>query len=446
MSIEISVVIPVWRDTASLLTLFSHVPSRPDVEVIVAATPDEYPEIVAATAVKPGVRVVAGGRGRGVQMNAGARAASGTWLLFLHADSHLPPGAFAEIASLSADPQTVGGAFRFALDAPGWRPRFMEWGTAQRTRWFQLPYGDQGIFVRRAVFNQLGGYHEAPLMEDVDLVRRLRRVGKLHRSRLKLLTSARRWRQDGWFTRMFRNWTLMIRYAMGADLRRLARRYEGRRRSVVAVLARAPSSGGKSRLFQSLGMAPDPALTLALLSDTVAAVERVPGVDRALIFTPAGSRAELEAAVCAAWTFIAQREGDLGERMVGAFQELYGLGYDEIVLVGSDLPTLPPALLGRAVRALRTRTPTVVLGPSTDGGYYLIGLQRPVEELFRGVSWGTPAVLDETRARAATLGLPLHLIDEWYDVDDAETLERASRESDKSQIAEWWRRARARSD
>lgn len=439
MSIEISVIIPVWRDREALLTLLNHLPDRPGVEVIVAASHEEFAEMSVAAESRPGVRVVGAARGRGAQMNAGARVATGTWLFFLHADSHLPPGALDEIASLSLEQRIVGGAFRFALDASGWRPRFMEWGTAQRTRWFHLPYGDQGIFARRAVFEQLGGYHGAPLMEDVDLVRRLRRVGRLHRSPLKLLTSARRWHRDGWFTRMGRNWLLMALYGLGVEPRRLARRYEGRRRGVVAVLARAPSSGGKSRLFAALGIEPDPALTLALLSDTVAAVERVPRVDRALIFTPAGSRGELESAVRRTWTFIAQREGDLGDRMAGAFQDLHELGYDDIVLVGSDLPTLPPALISRALRSLQTRTPSVTLGPSPDGGCFLIGLRRPLDALFRDIAWSTPAVLSQMRTRAVTIGLAVHLIEPWYDVDDAETLERASRDGTGTQVAQWHR-------
>ncbi len=442
--IVISVVIPVWRDTALVLTLLARMPARPDVEIIVACTIDEYDEFTRAVAGRTGVRAVVGTRGRGAQMNAGARVATGDWLLFLHADSQLPPEAFDEITSLSMDPRVVGGSFQFALDASGWRPRFMEWGTAQRTRWFGLPYGDQGIFVRRLVFERLGGYHEAPLMEDVDLVRRLRRAGRLHRSRLKVVTSARRWHRDGWFTRMGRNWLLMILYAAGVEPRRLARRYEGRRRRVVAVLARAPSSGGKSRLFQSLGIEPDTSLTHALLSDTVAAVERVHGVDRALVYTPAAHRAEIESITSRRWTCIAQPDGDLGERMAAAFHDLHALGYDEIVLVGSDLPTLPPALISRALHAVRGRRPTVVLGPSADGGYYLIALRQPLDGLFHGVPWSTDAVFESTRARASALGLEVHLIDAWYDVDDAESLERASRDAGASRVADWWNAHRSR--
>lgn len=437
MSIVISVVIPVWRDTARLLALLDSLPARLDVEVIVATTIDEHAEIGAAVANRLGVRVVAGSRGRGAQMNAGAGLATGDWLLFLHADSQLPIAAFDEIASLSTDRRTAGGAFRFALDAPGWRARFMEWGTAQRMRWFGLAYGDQGLFVRRAVFQQLGGYLDVPVMEDVDLVRRLRRVGRLHHSSLPLVTSARRWHKDGWFRRMGRNWWLMTLYAAGVHPRRLARRYEGRRRSVVAVLARAPSAGGKVRLFRSLGIPPDFGLTMALLADTVAAIERVPHVDRALVYTPPESRPEIEAATRKDWTCLAQRGEDLGERMAAAFQDLHGLGYEEVVLIGSDLPTLPPALISAALRALRASADTVVLGPSVDGGYYLIALRRPIDGLFEGVSWSTAAVLEQTQSRARALDLSVHLLDAWYDVDDAPSLHRAIRESGGSHVATW---------
>lgn len=438
MRILVTIVIPVWRDTARLVALVHTLPHRQDVEIVIAATADELQEIEVASACRPEARVVAGNRGRGAQMNAGARLALGEWLLFLHADSQLPAGAIDEIGGLSDHPGVVGGSFQFALDAPGWRARLMEWGTAQRTRWLRLPYGDQGIFVRRAVFEQLGGYREVALMEDVDFVCRLRRVGRLHRSPLGVTTSARRWHRDGWYRRMGRNWLLMALYGAGVDPRRLARRYEGRRRGVVAVFARAPSSGGKVRLFESLGVAPDPALLAALLSDTAAAVERLHGVDRALVYTPAGCREELESAASARWESIAQSEGDLGARMAAAFRDLHALGYDEMVLIGSDVPTVPPAWIARALRALRTRTPTVVLGPAMDGGYYLIGLQRPVDGLFQGVAWSTDAVLEQTVARARALRLSAHLLDPWYDIDDEASLRRAVLESGPSRIRTWW--------
>lgn len=429
----------MWRDTPRLTALLGRLPPYPKIQIIVAASTEERDEVEAAAAGCSMVHVTTGRRGRGAQMNAGARLATGEWLLFLHADSSLPTGAFDEIARAAADPRTVGGSFRFTLDDPGWRARLIEWGAAGRSRWCHLPYGDQGIFVKRAAFEALGGYADIPVMEDVDLVRRLRRVGRLYRSPLPLTTSARRWQRDGWVRRVASNWWLMAMYSAGVDPRRLARRYEGRRSSVVAVLGRAPSSGGKTRLFRSLRIAPDAALAHALLGDTLAVVEQVAGTDRVLFYTPAGSGREVQSAAATPWTCLEQRGRDLGERMACAFEDLHALGYDEMILIGSDLPTLDPDVIVNAIHAIRHRSPRVVLGPSADGGYYLVGLRHPAPGLFEGVDWSTPMVLEQTVGRAGALGLPIHLVDQWYDVDDAESLRRAVGESSASRTAAWWR-------
>src|SRR5688500_12281657 len=140
--------------------------------------------------------IVVDGAHRAAQMNAGAARASGDWLLFLHADSRLPPGW--EDRLRAAPAAAIGGWFRFALDDPAWQARVIERGVAWRVRLLRLPYGDQGVFVRRDAFRQLGGFAPLPLLEDVDFVRRLRRAGPVFEVPLPLLTSSRRWRRDGW--------------------------------------------------------------------------------------------------------------------------------------------------------------------------------------------------------------------------------------------------------
>jgi rSAM/selenodomain-associated transferase 2 len=167
--------------------------------------------------------------GRGAQMNAGARRASAPWLLFLHADSRLPAGWADTFERVASDASIVGGWFRFALDAPDWQARVIERLVALRVRLWNLPYGDQGIFVRRDLFASLGGFREWPLMEDVEFVRRLARAGRVVGLPLPLVTSARRWQQDGWFRRSARNLTLVALYSVGVPPARLARWYPGRR-------------------------------------------------------------------------------------------------------------------------------------------------------------------------------------------------------------------------
>jgi uncharacterized protein len=218
----VSLVIPVLFDAEAASALLGTLPSSPSVEIIVVdgAADLRLQSIVAAHGRATLHRTDAG---RARQMNAGVAAATGEWLLFLHADSTLPAGWLAAIAALDDD--VIGGWFGFALDDPAWQARVIERLTAWRVKHFQLPYGDQGLFVRRRVFHTLGGFRDVPLMEDVEFVTRLVRVGRVVELPLQLTTSARRWRREGWFRRSTKNLLLVGLYFLGVKPDRLARWY-----------------------------------------------------------------------------------------------------------------------------------------------------------------------------------------------------------------------------
>jgi rSAM/selenodomain-associated transferase 2 len=203
----VSVIVPVYRDDEALARLRAQLGTDPRLEVIVSEPPP---------------------LGRGAQMNAGARRATGRWLLFLHADSTLPDGWLDALDRSTRDPSVAGGWFRFALDAPDWQARTIERLVAVRVRIWRLPYGDQGVFVRRDVFDRLGGFREWPFLEDVEFVRRLIYTGRMAEIPLPLVTSARRWEHDGWFRRSARNLAIVVLYFLGVSPARLARRYSRR--------------------------------------------------------------------------------------------------------------------------------------------------------------------------------------------------------------------------
>jgi rSAM/selenodomain-associated transferase 2 len=177
-----------------------------------------------AIAERTGARVVASPRGRGVQLAAGAAAASGDWLLFLHADTLLAAGWREAADRHMARHCGKAACFRFRLDAGEWQARLVETGAALRVRWLGLPYGDQGLLVSRRLYDETGGYRPLPLMEDVDLVRR---IGgrRLERLGVAALTSPDRWRRDGWFSRSGRNLLCLALYRSGMSAERLARLY-----------------------------------------------------------------------------------------------------------------------------------------------------------------------------------------------------------------------------
>jgi len=166
--------------------------------------------------------------GRGVQMNAGARRATAPVLLFLHADTLLPPRGLRSILELLEDELLVGGAFDLGIDAPGAGYRLIESAASLRSRLTRIPYGDQAIFLRRPVFEALGGYAPIPLMEDVELMRRLKQRGlKVAFLPTRVRTSARRWQRLGPVRATLRNWRLMALYLLGVAPERLAGWYQG---------------------------------------------------------------------------------------------------------------------------------------------------------------------------------------------------------------------------
>jgi uncharacterized protein len=200
------------------------------------------------------------------------------------------------------------------------------------------------------------------------------------------------------------------------------------KRPVVAIMARAPSSEGKSRLIRDLGTGDGAGLRLALLRDTLESVSALAG-EKAVLYTPPDREAEIRAVTPFHALFLPQRGSTLGERMREGARDLLTSGFDAAVLIGSDLPTLPPAHISAALDILMRRGEVLVLGPAEDGGYYLIALTQSRAELFEHIPWGTSLVLQRTREAADALEIPVETIPLWYDVDSAPDLRRVWRGS-----------------
>ena len=176
-------------------------------------------------AVGAGAQVLVSPQGRAVQQNEGAVEATGDVLVFLHADCRLPVDAAVRVEETLVDPQVVGGAFRQRIDADGRLYRLLERGNAWRARVRQIPYGDQGLFVRRECFELAGGFPVVPLMDDVMLSRALRRLGRLEFLEGPLVVNARRWEKQGVVRQTLRNWCLLAAWRCGVSLDRLAGLY-----------------------------------------------------------------------------------------------------------------------------------------------------------------------------------------------------------------------------
>lgn len=228
MSGTISIVVPALDEAANLAWLLPDLRGRwPAAEIVIVdgGSADATWQLEAAY---PAVRWLRAPRGRARQMNAGARQARGDALLFLHADTRLPDDALAAIAEALADPAVVGGRFDVSFDSPRPIMSVVAWLMNRRSRLTGIATGDQGIFVRRAVFEAVGGYPDIPLMEDIELTRRLKRLGRLAALPLRVTTAARRWERDGAVRTILLMWALRFLHWVGVDPARLHRWYYGR--------------------------------------------------------------------------------------------------------------------------------------------------------------------------------------------------------------------------
>ena len=204
----------------------------------------------------------------------------------------------------------------------------------------------------------------------------------------------------------------------------------------LAVMTKAPQAGRvKTRLVPPLTPEQAAELNKCFLRDTAAAIssacsrsETATGACGIAVYTPVGAESAYNDILPADFSLLPQRGEKFGERLYFAVEDLFDCGFESVCLIDSDSPTVPSENFQQAVELLSMREDRVVLGPSDDGGYYLIGLKKPHRHLFEQIDWSTERVLIQTMQRATAIGLELKLLPTGYDVDDGVSLHRLRKE------------------
>lgn len=220
--LPISVIIPTLDEEAELPATLASVEAQPEPFEIVVADGDSS-DATREIAARYGATVVISDRGRARQMNAGAACATGDVLLFLHADTQLPPEALDHVRTALADPDAVAGCFRLRFDRHGFW--LWLWSRPIWMRWHRWAFGDRALFVRRSAFDAVGGFPDQPVFEDLDMVQALRQQGRFVFLDAAVTTSARRFEKYGALRQQLRNWALWTAWLLGVDPERAARFY-----------------------------------------------------------------------------------------------------------------------------------------------------------------------------------------------------------------------------
>jgi rSAM/selenodomain-associated transferase 2/rSAM/selenodomain-associated transferase 1 len=423
--VKLAIVIPTLNEGRALLHRLKALAPLRERGALVVVVDGGSSDNTLTRALPLADQVLSAPRGRAAQMNAGAwalpAAAAVDALLFLHADTMLPPDADALIAEALARPGHLWG--RFDVQIRGRHPllpmvaALMNW----RSRLSGIATGDQGIFVKRRTFEALGGFAPQPLMEDVELSRRLKQISPPACIEQRVTTSGRRWDQHGFWNTVLLMWRLRWSYARGVNAITLARRYDYTPRppAAVAVLAKAPLPGlAKTRLIPLLGAAGAARAQRQMTLQTIATARHASTGPLTLWCAPDADQRFFRA--LAARHGVAcqtQAAGDLGERMAEAMTRHFAL-LPKLpwLVVGTDCPALTPAHLQQVADALKSHE--AVLIPADDGGYVLLGLKRPLPSVFERVDWGTSDVLAQTRKRLREVNALWVELPALWDVDE----------------------------
>ncbi|MCW9046893.1 MAG: TIGR04283 family arsenosugar biosynthesis glycosyltransferase [Gammaproteobacteria bacterium] len=364
--------------------------------------------------------------GRAVQMNAGAKIASGDILCFLHADTKTPENIDELILeSLTArNKQSFHwGFFNIKLSGRDWPFRIIEWLINKRSCLSHVATGDQAIFIDKHSFKKINGFSNIPLMEDIEISKRLRKTSRpVCIKKSPLITSSRRWEKHGITSTVLLMWQLRLRYFLGASPATLAKTYKPHKqitspnKQQLIVFIKAPIPGFcKTRLTPYLSPEEASDFYESLVKNCFNKITAIKNTDISIYTYPDINHPFIKKISQQYSTTCHLQSGEnLGERMFNALNESLKT-YDKSILIGTDCPLLDQSYLEQAFKALEQDD--IVLGPADDGGYVLVGASKIEAQLFNNINWGTDSVLKQSLHNANKAAYKTHLLDTLWDVD-----------------------------
>lgn len=366
--------------------------------------------------------VVNSNPGRGIQLNAGAAVALGDVLIFLHADSFLPDNSFDLIEKTFSDNTIKIARFKLGFDFDSKLLEFYKKFTIYDSQFTR--FGDSAIIVRRDFFKKLNSFNERQTFEDVDFFNKASRKSKIYLIDDYVSSSARRFISDGVIKRQFYNIFLFIAYLFGVNQKFLNKMYsypKTKKKNALIIFLRYPKTGEvKTRLAKTTSSEFAVKFYKTCSEKIITDVKKLSSINRFVFFSNKEENIQVKKWL-GGGLFYSPQEGDnLGSRMENAFEKAFSSGAEKAVIIGTDVPDLSKDIIEKAFRTLDDND--IVIGPSKDGGYYLLGMKKIYPELFNGIEFSTNTVFNETINQIEKLNLSFCTLPELQDIDTEDDL------------------------
>lgn len=369
------------------------------------------------------VRIIKSTKGRGIQMNAGAEKASGDILIFVHADTIIPDNARPIIENEFANPDIKIATFRLGFDADhkilNFYSKFSNYDS------MFTKFGDQCIIIRKSFYEMLGGFPNWNIFEDVQLLSKARKKTKIKILDAAVVTSARKFLLGGIVRTQIQNAFLFLQYFLGMDQTKIAQSYYSmniKKKNAIIIFAKYPKNGNvKTRLAKTLGENVATKFYISCASHVFKESLKLKRTAVPFLFFPDQEQSdELKNWAGGKFIYKIQNGADLGQRMSNAFAEVFKNSFEKVLIIGTDIPDLSSALINKALSELNKND--IVIGPSTDGGYYLLGMKIFHPDIFNNIQWSSEEVFNKTLNIINQHDLKFSLLPTLMDIDTEEDL------------------------
>lgn len=420
---KFSVIIPTFNEECCIgKCLESIQQTLPGAEVIVSDgfSTDKTVEI----ALRYNIIVLQESKYRGAQLNSGAKKATGEVLIFLHADTKLPENAYDLIEEYFDHPLTTIATFSLSFDVDF--PYLKFYSKFSKYDSMFTKFGDTCIVVTRRFFDNIGPFPNWPIFDDVHFLRKAREITNIHTFPAPVITSARRFLRNGLVRTQLRNFSYLMLYMLGFSPWYLYKRYNKMKHyndRAVIVFSKYPVEGKvKTRIAKTMGNNFAVKFYKVCAEHTFRQVKKVSGKDirSYLFYTEEAEKEKIKTWTKHKFLTLLQTGNDLGDKMSNAFQNVFEHGANRVLIIGTDLPDISAEIIKSAFEDLEVFD--TVIGPSSDDGYYLLGMKKFYPEVFKDIKWSTSEVFEKTLKLITDLDIAVKILPELSDIDTEEDL------------------------